>query len=88
MNPDTLKQLKRRAHALKVVVMLGNKGLTQAVQAEIAAALIAHELIKIKISAPDSASKQDIIQTIVKFHNATLIQTIGNVCVIYKKSQA
>ena len=44
------QQLKAQAHKLNPVVMLGDKGLTENVLAEVDIALAAHELIKVKIA--------------------------------------
>jgi len=43
------KELRKKAHALKPVVMIGQHGLTDAVLAEIDLALNAHELIKVRV---------------------------------------
>lgn len=42
--------LKRRAHHKKPVVLIGQKGPTEAVLTEIDRALEAHELIKVRLS--------------------------------------
>lgn len=81
------KQLRRKAHALSPVVMVGNKGLTEAVQLEIERALLAHELIKIKINYGDKMQKQQIIQRICQDRAAELIQAIGNIIVIFREEK-
>ena len=48
LSPIERKKLKARAHALNPIVHLGDKGLTDAVVAEIGRALTAHELIKVR----------------------------------------
>jgi RNA-binding protein len=83
---DQKKQLKAQAHALNPVVMIGQHGLTDAVSQEIDIALDAHELIKIKIRA----EKQDRIvirDQIIEQTRAELIQTIGQMIVIYRKNK-
>ena len=79
-----LKALKKQAHHLKPVVIIGNKGLTEAVLLEIDQALNAHELIKVEIALP----KQDgmnLISAIAKNQEASLIQHIGHIAVFYRK---
>ena len=49
MDTSRKKSLKAQAHHLKPVVLLGAKGLTEAVIAETDVALLSHELIKVKI---------------------------------------
>lgn len=81
-----LKSLKKLSHHLEPVVLLGAKGLTDAVHKEISIALDAHELIKIKLSSKDKAEKQLLADTICKKHQADLVAQIGHVITIYKKS--
>ena len=81
------KTLRQQAQQLKPVVMIGNKGLTQAVLEEINLALEAHELIKIKINANDKAEKQVMLDRIIEQQGAELIQNIGYIAVIYRKNK-
>ena len=77
--------LKGRAHKLEPVVIIGGKGLTEPVVAEIAAALKAHELIKVR--APGQARKEraGIFQEIAAKTESQIVQEIGKVLVLYKK---
>ena len=77
------KQLKSQAHGLKPVVMIGQAGLTEAVLAEIELALDCHELIKIKIRA-EREERKLISEKICQDTEAELIQTIGQIIVIYR----
>lgn len=86
LNKIQLKSLKQLSHHLEPVVLLGAKGLTDAVHKEIDMALDSHELIKIKLSSKDKAEKELLAETICKKHGATLIAQIGHVITIYKKS--
>lgn len=81
MNKRTLKQL---SHHLEPVVLLGAKGLTEAVHKEIEVALEAHELVKIKLSSKDKNEKQKLIEAICQKHGATLINQIGHVIVLFR----
>jgi RNA-binding protein len=83
-----MQSLKQLSHHLEPVVLMGAKGLTDAVHKEIAVALEAHELIKIKLSSKDKAEKQALTEVICQKHNATLINQIGHVIVIYRKAEA
>lgn len=87
MNILLKKQLKAKAHALKPFVTLGYKGLTAAVNVEIAQALLHHELIKIRISTNDRELRKAIFLEICKIHDAVPIQSVGHVITIYKKNE-
>lgn len=85
---ETFKRmLKSQAHHLKPVVIIGNKGLTEAVQLEIERALFDHELIKVRVNAEDKAARKDIIEKICQARNASLIQTIGHIAVLYRENE-
>ena len=83
MNPIEKKKLKAQAHPLNPVVMIGQSGLTEAVIKEINVALDAHELIKIKIRA-ERDDRATIREQICAETKAELIQSIGQVAVIYR----
>ena len=78
------KYLRSLAHDLKPFVMIGQHGLSESVIAEIESTMLKHELIKIKLRVNDRDEKQEIINTIIKFSKAELVQVIGGVIVIYK----
>ena len=79
--------LKGLAHHLSPVVMLGGKGLTEGVLAEIDNALNHHELIKVKIAGADRETKQLIIDAIVRETQSSNVQTIGHILVLYRPSE-
>ncbi len=86
LSPKYKQQLKAQAHKLKPVVLIGNNGLTTAVQNEIERALLDHELIKIRVATEDRALKKTIISEICQVRQAELVQIIGNIGVIYRKN--
>jgi len=83
VNSTDKKNLRAKAHRLKPVVMIGQSGLTEAVLTEIEGALVAHELIKIKIRAEREQRKEISTQICIKT-KAELIQTIGQITIIYR----
>lgn len=83
MNSVEKKQLRASAHALNPVVMVGQAGLTEAVLAEVELALNSHELIKVKIRAERDERKQ-ISEKICAATGAELVQSIGQIAVIYR----
>jgi RNA-binding protein len=81
------QSLKAKAHHLKPVVLLGAKGLTPAVIEETHAALLAHELVKFKISGLERQERQQIAGEVCEQLNAELVQFIGNVAIVYRKNE-
>ncbi|WED43140.1 YhbY family RNA-binding protein [Legionella cardiaca] len=81
------QSLKAKAHHLKPVVLLGAKGLTSAVVEETNVALIAHELIKVKISGVEKQERQAIAGDLCEQLQAELVQLIGNIAIIYRKNE-
>lgn len=85
MDKQLRLQLKRKSHALKPVVMIAGNGLSKSVHQEIETALEHHELIKIRISGANANARDAMVQTICDTHQATLINQIGHVIVVYRK---
>jgi RNA-binding protein len=79
--------LKAKAHTLKPVVIIGHHGLTEAVLTEIEVSLEHHELIKIRVNALDRNDRKLMIDLIVQRTAAELVQTVGHIAVIYRKSK-
>jgi len=84
VNSVRKKQLKAQAHILKPVIIVGQAGLKDPVLNEIEITLDTHELIKIKIRA-DRDDRKIIQQQIITKAKAELIQSIGQIIVIYRK---
>jgi len=84
VNSVRKKQLKAQAHLLKPVIIIGQAGLTESVLKEIEITLDTHELIKIKIRA-ERDDRKTIREQIIIETKAELIQSIGQIVVIYRK---
>ena len=78
------KYLRSIAHDLKPFVMIGQHGLSESVIAEIDSTMLKNELIKIKLRVEDRDEKQKIIEKILEFSHAEIVQVIGGVLVIYR----
>ncbi|MDR1990380.1 MAG: ribosome assembly RNA-binding protein YhbY [Acidobacteriaceae bacterium] len=76
--------LKARAHSLEPLVQIGQAGLSDAVVAEVARALTAHELIKVKIKVDDRDERDALAQTLATRTDATAIQRVGKVLVLWR----
>ena len=78
------KQLKTIAHKLKPVVSVGQQGMKDSIDEELAIAIKHHQLLKVKIGVGDRDLRDDIIQKMVEKHNAILVQRVGNIAVLYR----
>lgn len=80
------KYLRQLGHQLKPIVTVARKGLNDNVLLEIDRALCDHELIKIKVVVGDRDAKQALISDICKHCNAQLIQAIGHIALVHRKT--
>lgn len=87
MNTSFRQSLKAQAHHLKPVVLLGAKGLTEAVIAETNIALLAHELIKVKIGGAEKEDRILMANELCQQLAAELVQLIGSTAIIYRKNK-
>ena len=78
------KYLRKLAHDLNPVVMIGQQGLSEAVLSELDSTMKKHELLKIKIRVDDRNKKKEMVDRIIKLSEALLVQIIGSVLVIYR----
>ncbi|CAM2753360.1 ribosome assembly RNA-binding protein YhbY [Legionella worsleiensis] len=86
MDTSFKQSLKARAHHLKPVILLGAKGLTEAVIAETNIALLAHELIKVKINGAEKEDRLVMAHELCAQLHADLVQMIGNTVILYRKN--
>ena len=85
MTPQERKQLRARAHKLDPIVVIGAKGLTDAVIAEIDFALKAHELIKVRAGTMDRHERAEAFSAICARTGAEPVQHVGKVFVLFRK---
>ncbi|MDQ6951151.1 MAG: ribosome assembly RNA-binding protein YhbY [Mariprofundales bacterium] len=78
------KALKAQAHHLKPVVRLGDKGLTDSVQAETDLQLSIHSLIKVHIHIGDREARQRVAVDLARDVGADLVHSIGKVSIFYR----
>lgn len=86
MDTALKQRLKAAAHHLKPVVLIGAKGLTEAVVAETDVALKAHELIKVKIKGLEKEDRNQVFRSLTESVQAELLQNIGAMAVLYRKN--
>lgn len=78
------KQFKAIGHHLRPVLLLGDKGLSDSVAAELELRLEDHELIKVKVAGLDRDVRDATIVAICAKTGAELLQRIGNIALIYR----
>jgi RNA-binding protein len=74
------------AHDLHPIIIIGQKGLTEAVITEIDRALFDHELIKIKVNAETKEERLLMTTDIEKNLAASCLKLIGHTAIFYRAS--
>jgi RNA-binding protein len=81
------KHLRRLAHPLHPLVMLGNAGLTDAVVSELDRALADHELVKVSARVGERTARDATLEELARRTQASMVQRIGHVGVFYRRSK-
>ena len=84
LKPSRRSELRAAAHQLSPVVIIGDKGLTDTVIAEIDRSLTAHELIKVRAGTDDRDARGTWMQSICEKVGAEPVQQIGKVLVLFR----
>ena len=79
--------LRGKAHALKPIVLMGQKGLTDNVVTETVQALRDHELIKVRVRAADRAARDSLLAELVRRSECALVNRIGHVAILYRAAK-
>lgn len=87
LNNSQKRYLRGLAHDLKPIIMVGAKGPSSALIAELDQALERHELLKVKIAAQDRETRDTWIDQIVEQAHSELINRIGNVIILFRRSK-
>jgi RNA-binding protein len=78
------KYLRRLAHPMHPLVMLGNAGLTEAIIAELDGALSAHELVKVSARVGEREARNAALEELASRTGAQLVQRVGHIGVLYR----
>lgn len=78
--------LRRLSHGLKPVVMIGGKGLSAAVLAELDRALARHELIKVQLAIDDRESRAEAARELADRSASEIVMQIGKVACLYRRN--
>lgn len=81
-----IKAFRSIGHRLNPIIQISS-GLNDNIHAELERALNDHELIKIKFAAMERESKQALLDEVCQGHQATLVQKIGHVALIYRAAK-
>jgi RNA-binding protein len=76
------KQLRSLAHHLEPVVRVGHAGVTDAVVAAVARALLDHELIKVRLYEPED--KAGMAAELASRSDAALCGIVGHTVILYR----
>jgi RNA-binding protein len=79
------KHLRRLAHPLSPIVMLGNAGLTDGVVNELDRALTDHELVKVSARIGERDVRNQALASLAARTSAELVQRVGHVGVFYRR---
>ena len=80
------RYLRSEAHHLKPIFQIGKDGLSEVWLDEVLKALDKRELLKVNILQNSLVEVEDVKEFIENNSDAQVIQSIGNVLVLFKKS--
>ncbi|MCW8917571.1 MAG: ribosome assembly RNA-binding protein YhbY [Gammaproteobacteria bacterium] len=81
------RHLRKLAHNLKPLVIIGSSGLSEGVVNEIDQTMAHHELIKVRVNAMDREERDAMIAAICEALNCSLVQRIGHIAVLYRPAE-
>lgn len=84
INNKQKKQLRALGHHIDPVVYVGREGISPALLRSTQAALLAHELIKVKIGKNAPLKQEDAAASLSELCAAALVQIIGRMIVLYR----
>lgn len=81
------RQLRKLAHEMKPLIIIGNAGFSEGVANELEQTLEHHELIKVRVNAGDREERDAMIAAILEKSRAQLVQRIGHIAVLYRAAK-
>lgn len=84
LSPAARRDLRAKAHHLEPVVTVGQHGLTPQVLHEIDLALLAHELVKVKVLGDDRAAREAMLAQAAAALDCAPVQHVGKVLVLWR----
>lgn len=77
--------LRAEAHSLNPCVMIGKEGLSETVLDATREALLAHELIKVRVLESAPMDRKELAEALPPLVQAELAGLIGRILVLYKR---
>jgi RNA-binding protein len=82
---DLRRRLRAAGHALAPVVQIGKQGVTPAVITQVAGALLAHELIKIKLGNECPETRFAVAEVMAAHPGVKVAQILGRTILLYQR---
>lgn len=87
LSKNQIKHLRKLAHNLNPVVMVGQHGLSEALFNELEIALAHHELVKVKLAAGDREDRVEMIRQLCETSGAETVQSIGKTVTLFRRNR-
>ena len=84
LTPAERRALRAKAHHLEPVVTVGHHGLTPAVLHEIDLALLAHDLVKVRVLGDDRDARDAMLGQACASLDCAPVQHVGKVLVLWR----
>jgi putative YhbY family RNA-binding protein len=84
LSPTERRSLRALAHHLEPVVTVGHHGLTPAVLHEIDLALLAHDLVKVRVLGDDREARNAMLAQACEALDCAPVQHVGKVLVLWR----
>jgi len=86
MNSATRNFLRKRAHELKPVVMVGKQGGDERVSHALDEALTAHELVKVRFQDHQD-ERRPIAENLAASVGAEVVSLVGHVAILFRQNE-
>jgi putative YhbY family RNA-binding protein len=84
LDPTERRALRAKAHHLEPVVTIGHHGLTPPVLHEIDVALLAHDLVKVRVLGGDRDAREAMLAQVCATLDCAPVQHLGKVLVLWR----
>lgn len=79
------RHLRALGHDLSPIVSIGKEGVTDGLVAATRAALLAHELIKVKVQAEAPVDRKEVAAELAGLTESAVAQVLGRTFLLYKR---
>lgn len=84
LSPTDRRALRAKAHHLEPVVTVGHNGMTPAVLHEIDVALLAHDLVKVRVLGDDRDAREAMLAQACEALGCAPVQHVGKILVLWR----